>query len=133
MEDSDENLTLLANLFRVKSSKNKQETSALWNSVTETFNLATRENYTKKQLQKRLAYQTYKSKQSGKEESESRPELTETLDLQSQILRAKKAEKLADDIGKNADEIAEKRRRIELKIASIHRENLEKSAHGIGP
>ena len=56
MEDSEQCLLDLFRTYKVKSIKNKQENSAMWDILTETYNNATDRNYTKKQLQKRISY-----------------------------------------------------------------------------
>ena len=62
MEDSEQCLLDLFRTYKVKSIKNKQENSAMWDILTETYNNATDRNYTKKQLQKRISYISFKEK-----------------------------------------------------------------------
>lgn len=116
MEDNEENLLDLVRTFDVKSVKNKQHNSALWDVITDTFNKATNENYTKKQLQKRLAYVKYKDKN-----KESEIELdSEPLNLKDQIQRAQRAKKLADEICTSADNVMKERLKIEARVNEMN-------------
>ena len=47
MEDNEQCLLDLVRTYKVKSIKNRQENSAMWDVLTETYNKATGENYTK--------------------------------------------------------------------------------------
>ena len=60
--DEDAILTDIARTFNVKNIKNRLELSAVWDSVTEAYNKATKRSYAKKQLQKRLTNITYKQR-----------------------------------------------------------------------
>ena len=99
----------------------------MWDILTETFNKSTGESYTKKQLQKRIAYVSYKGK---KKTEQANIADGDELDYETQVKRAKKAKNLADDICKSADETKRKRLEIErekvlkLKEIEIKRQEL---------
>ena len=123
MEDTEQCLLLdLVRTYGLRQIKNKQESSALWDVLTETFNTSTGENYTKKQLQKRTAYASYKGKKHGQV---NQVDIHEPIDFETQVKRAKKAKALADEICQSAEETQQKRLKIEhehkLKLQEIEK------------
>lgn len=119
MEDTEENLLQLVQTYDLKRLKNKQEISALWNVVTQVFNKATDgENSTKKQLQKRLSYITYKEK--TKESADPAEEEETPIKLQEQIERSLKASQIADQIEESVEKIISERLKIQAQIKALN-------------
>lgn len=118
MEDTEDNLLQLVRTYDLKSLKNKQQISALWNVVTQTFNKATGENYTKKQLQKRLSYINYKEK---RKELEADQEEETPIQLQEQIERSLKAKKIADEIESSVENVIAERLKIQEQILELNK------------
>ena len=132
--DEDAILMDIARAFNIKSIKNRHELSAVWDSVTESFNKSTEKNYTKKQLQKRLTNISYKQKkQEEKNYSENGEEMqiddhdtTTQSDLLQQQIKAEVAKEMAELKRGKVEETRLKKEEILLKVALANLKEAEK-------
>ena len=128
MEDSEQCLLDLVRTYKVKSIKNRQDNSAMWDVLTETYNKATCENYTKKQLQKRISYMSFKDKKKDQMNTAAiKLDMDEEpIDAKDLVKRADNAKMLADEIYKNVEETIQKRMAVESKIEIMENDILVK-------
>jgi len=154
--DEDAILTDIARTFNVKNIKNRLELSAVWDSVTESYNKATNRSYAKKQLQKRLTNISYKQRKNEEKlrETESNREVTQIAedsnisipgdgwnlnekesqnfsvgaDLEQQKIRAEMAKEMAELKRAKTEEVRLKKEEVLLKVAMANLKEVEKRA-----
>jgi hypothetical protein len=127
---SEEYLFDLVRTYNVKCILNRQENSAMWDIITETFNKATGENATKKQLQKRVAYVMYKGKKKYMDSPNSPNSNSEdsSYNVNEQIRRADQARIQADKSFNQAEGVMKQRLEIEAQVEKVRAQNKEASA-----